>query len=255
MKRILSKAKANRWDQVAQLFDRNYERTFSHLAQEYRKAFKSIQLELDKLYIKIQKGSALQSDLYRFNRYYDTLNEMNKSLTKLGEKEVEWIREGLEKQYKGNLELITKDLNFHPVVTPEQVTNAINTIWCQDGRLWSDRLWSDKNALLEQLRGSVLDRATSGDSLDKLEKALMERMNVSFSNAERILRTELAYQQNRASIDGYKSAGIKYFTILHEPDACEDCVELAGKYYAVEGSIPIPNHPNCRCCTLAVMDN
>jgi hypothetical protein len=53
-----------------------------------------------------EKGEILVSDLFRFNRYYDLLNELQQSLYKLGVKEEIIYQQIFADYYKKNCEII-----------------------------------------------------------------------------------------------------------------------------------------------------
>jgi hypothetical protein len=60
------------------------------LAKEYNRLFQKTKRDLLDLYYDITETAdeVLVSDLYKFNRYYDLLNNLNAELVKLGEKEI-----------------------------------------------------------------------------------------------------------------------------------------------------------------------
>lgn len=84
----------------------------------------------------------------------------------------------------------------------------------------------------------------------------MERFNVSYNNARRLARTEMAHVYNQSTLDKYKEAGITRVQILETDDAhtCEECRKLNKKIFPINEVPELPIHPNCRGTYLAVID-
>ena len=78
-------------------------------------------------------------------------------------------------------------------------------------------------------------------------------MEVGYNNAERLVRTELNYVQNRAALDSIQSAGLEYYQYIAALDrrTCPRCGGLDGRVIALEeamqGDNYPPLHPSCRC--------
>lgn len=68
--------------------------------------------------------------------------------------------------------------------------------------------------------------------------------------ADMISRTESAYAVDEGTLQGYEQEGVKEADILLGPNACDDCVALAGKnpYKVAEAHGVLPAHPRCECC-------
>jgi len=83
----------------------------------------------------------------------------------------------------------------------------------------------------------------------------MERFNVSYNNARRLARTEMAHTYNQAALDRYRQAGINEVQILEVIDdhTCEECRKLDKKIYPINTVPLLPVHPNCRGTYLAVI--
>lgn len=239
----------------------------TQLAKEYIRCVEETQYKLSNLYdeILIATGNdtLLVSDLYKYNRYYELINSLNSNLRKLGQKEIEITEECLKRMYLTNSQLIVDELGLYKgsgvFVDENNVKNALNAIWCQDGKHWSNRIWSNKEALQELVKKGMVDCIARGVSKDELVKQLQRDFNRGFYEADRLARTELTYIQNQAIIDKYKEAGIEKYEFLAEIDdrTSEVCKEHNGKVYlvkdAVVGENYPPLHPNCRSTVLAVL--
>lgn len=92
----------------------------------------------------------------------------------------------------------------------------------------------------------------------ELARQLESKFKVSKSNAERLMRTEMARVQIAAQEENYKANGYDRYVFLAIGTACPDCLAINGQHFYVAdmqaGENAPPMHPNCRCSTAAWMD-
>lgn len=246
------------------MYNTSLRRAEKELASQYRRCFEKTREQLLALYADIiadTHGAILASDLYKYNKLYDLLNNLNTNLTNLGEKELAIGKRELKELYVANYELVGKEVIFQSAVNEQLLNNAINGIWCPDGRNWSSRIWTNKSMLAERVRSGVIDTIARGAGKDELIGQLQKDFNVCFNYADRIARTELSYVQNQSTRDKYEEAGIEKYMVLpaHDERTCSgECEAIEGKVFllkdAVVGVNYPPIHPNCRCTTLAVIE-
>lgn len=229
------------------------------LSKEYFRSARQVRSKLVQLYNELvnEQGEILISDLYKFNRYYELINNLNEILEKLGYKEKIILGEALEKYYRKNCEIIGKEINWLMPIDEDMVRNAINSVWCSDGRHWSERIWGNKAQLTERITNGMVDCIASGSGKDELVRRLMDDFNVGYNQADRIARTELAYIQNKSTLDKYEQAGIEKYKVLANQATDESCGDFDGKeFYLYEAQVGVnfpPFHPNCKCAILAVL--
>lgn len=237
------------------------------LADEYIRVFEYTRDEMTALYDQIVadnvngRGYVLASDLYRYDRYYEILNHLQVNLISLGQAEIKIGEAKLTEMYVANRKLVSDELDLQSAVSPRHIQSAINATWCQDGKNWSSRVWSNKAALNEVVKKGIVDCVARGASKDELVKELQKTFNTGFHNADRIARTELNYVQNQAAFDEYKASGVQRYQILatHDDRTCDEpCAGEDGKiYFLNQASVGVnypPFHPNCRCGVLAVIE-
>lgn len=88
----------------------------------------------------------------------------------------------------------------------------------------------------------------------------MERFDVSYSQADMLVRTEMAHIQTQASVDRYKDAGLTRYEFLADTDekTCSVCKALDGKVFSfAEAQVGVnmpPIHPRDRCSIIPVVD-
>ncbi|MDD3186607.1 MAG: minor capsid protein, partial [Anaerostipes sp.] len=92
-----------------------------------------------------------------------------------------------------------------------------------------------------------------------LARHLENRFGVSKSNAERLMRTELARVQTEAQKQSFEKNGFTKYQFLAIGSACGVCKAIDGKHFDVKDMMPgenaPPMHPNCRCSVSAWEDS
>ena len=90
----------------------------------------------------------------------------------------------------------------------------------------------------------------------ELKNQLQEQFGVSYRRADSIARTEIAHIQTQAAQQRYTDYGIQEVEIWADEDErrCPECGQLHQKRYPVGAAVPIPAHPNCRCCIVPVVE-
>lgn len=132
---------------------------------------------------------------------------------------------------------------------------------------FSDRIWMSQDLLKAELAKMLRQGLIQGKSSIELARNLRKIMDVSQSNAERLMRTEMTRVQIEAQKLSYKANDFdKYMYIALSREqakpgqrACDICEQLDGQVFDVKDMEPglnaPPMHPNCRCSTAsAFMD-
>ncbi len=124
---------------------------------------------------------------------------------------------------------------------------------------YSDRVWMYQDMLKAELDKLLRQGLIQGKHPRELSRHLVKLFGVSRSNAERLMRTELARVQIEAQKKSFERNGYEeYEFIALGISACEKCRNLDGKHFKVKDMMPTENappmHPNCRCSTAAWVD-
>lgn len=124
---------------------------------------------------------------------------------------------------------------------------------------FSDRIWAAQDVLKAELAKELSTGIIQGRHPRVLAANIRKRMGVSQSDAERLMRTELARVQTEAQKVSFQENGYdEYEFIALGSTACEHCAAINGKHFKVKdmqiGRNAPPVHPNCRCSTAAWMD-
>lgn len=223
-----------------------------------KKTIEDFEATYNKLLATIEKEGRepTPADLYKLDKYWQMQTQLKKELEKLGAREIRFLTGKFEKQYKEiykNMALPSGE--FFGKIDNELVNEMINQVWVADGKSWSSRIWSNTEELAETLNEELISCVVSGRDTQELKRKLVERFNVSFSQANSLVQTEIAHIQTQASQRRYKDYGIEMVEIWADEDErrCKKCGELHQKKYKVGDHVPIPAHPRCRCCIIPVI--
>lgn len=130
------------------------------------------------------------------------------------------------------------------------------------GKMFSDRIWDNKDALVKYIQQDLTVGIIRGDSIQKMARQLKKDLKVLYYQAERLVRTETNYAMNQAHLKGYKDSGVveKYeFLAAHDKRTSKLCRGLDGEMFelskAVVGENYPPMHPNCRSTVVPVLED
>lgn len=158
----------------------------------------------------------------------------------------------------------TKACELMGVMAPGIPREAIKKIieYPYAGKMFSDRIWDNKDALVKYIQQDLTVGIIRGDSIQKMARQLKKDLKVLYYQAERLVRTETNYAMNQAHLKGYKDSGVveKYeFLAAHDKRTSKLCRNLDGEMFelskAVVGENYPPMHPNCRSTVVPVLED
>lgn len=124
---------------------------------------------------------------------------------------------------------------------------------------FSDRIWAQQANLRNELSNILTNALIAGRNPRDFIPQIRKRFDVTRSQANRLLVTELARVQTEAQMQSFKRNGFDEYTFLALGTACEVCKRIDGRHFKVEkansGINMPPMHPNCRCSTSAYLDD
>ena len=257
--------------------DKDIDAINKQLRHYFRVASSSIIREFEAVYDKVlaqaEEGKPITpADLYKLDRYYQMQAQSNKVLQTLGDKTAVLLEDRFEQEYKNIYSELTVDKEGKVVKAAvsdkafstinEQVAKQVaNQIWCADGKSWNQRMWKNIDYLKQTLSDGLIECVVTGKKTSELKKRLMERFNVTYNQAENLVRTEMAHIETQAALDRYKSSGTQKVRIIVDPDerTCDICAkkddELVDISIAHTGKNCPPFHPRCRCTIAAVVED
>lgn len=195
--------------------------------------------------------------------YYETLKiETRQSFEKLFQKVFEATRDSMKKVYEDSYFRtayeVQKGLNLGwslQGLDQNKIEKAILKPWAADGKVFSDRIWSDKDKLISELNSELTRMAVTGDSPDRAAENIAKKLKTSKNNAWRIVQTESSAMHAASQQDCYKDLGVEEFEVSETLDkhTCEICGEMDGQHFPLSeyiiGLTAPPFHPRCRGCT------
>jgi SPP1 gp7 family putative phage head morphogenesis protein len=242
--------------------ERKVQETDRLLAKAYRNSATKIIEEFEATYNKLLNTIAddknpTPADLYKLDKYWKMNNRLNDELRTLGQKQEKVLSRQFMKEFAEIYGAISfKDIEAFSTISEEAMIQAINTIWCADGKTWSQRIWDNIENLTETLQEELIHCVVTGKSTSQLKALLQERFDVSFTAADSLVRTEMAHIQTKAAAQRYKDYGITEVQVWADKDErrCEKCGKLHEKKFSIHEHIPIPAHPRCRCTIVPVVE-
>lgn len=147
-----------------------------------------------------------------------------------------------------------------PVINREAIKTIIEYPYA--GKMFSDRIWDNKDALVKHIHQNLTVGIIRGDSVQKMARQLKKDLNVLYYQAERLVRTETNYAMNQGHKKGYEDSGVveKYeFLAAIDSRTSKLCKDQDGKVYklksAIVGKNYPPLHPNCRSTVIPVLED
>jgi len=209
--------------------------------------------------IKQIEGQAYGSRLARLSSLFEQIEnvvtllyaqqqrEMSATLTKLAEKAYYDSIFDLQ-QYSGY------GFNFK-MLNKKDIQRALNIRWY--GENYSERIWGDREQLIEKLKIEIIKNLLTGAPLRTLTQNLQDTFDVSYNDARRLARTESCFTASQMRLKGYESSGVEKYIYVAILDLRTStlCRGLDGKIFLVEeatvGKNYPPMHPWCRSTTIA----
>ena len=256
--------------QRARLFNRSVTELDAELGKQYQRVGRALRNEIIALVeeMKNADGELYPGDLYKSDRYYKLMNQINTELDRLGYRQIDSIEKKLLDVYEKQSAITAAEFGLYNTVDKEAARLVIKELWCSDGRGFSDRIWKNKEWLTQRLEQSLFDFVSRGQPtaqlvtdliaeqipMSEFKSILDEDFKEAYNNARRLVRTETARIQNRATQDRYRDAGFTKYRIIAEPDCCEVCADLQEQIFDIDNLV-LPAHPNCRCAMSAITES
>lgn len=251
------------WDKVLlEINDNQYNNAdlmMIELQRAYLNAASTLEKRLYDVYIRIMEdGEVSALSLYKEGRYINLINAIREEVNKLGVFEERTMLNGLSATYastaKETGEVFSVDFAFIP---KEQIDKVVAMNW--SGRNFAASVWNNKDALIRSLDKNISNVIITGKSKDELIKTMQDTLNVGFSNADRLVRTETQMIINQAQKDVYIAAGFTEYKFIaaHDKRTSKICKELDGSIFrfdqaAIGVNFPVM-HPRCRSTIVPIL--
>ena len=141
------------------------------------------------------------------------------------------------------------------------IDEVLKRPWAPDGKNFSDRVWSNKQKLINELNTTLTQGIILGKDPGKIINAMSKKLDVSKTAAGRLVMTESAAFASRAQEDCFKELDVEEYEIVATLDShtSEICQDMDGKVFKMsERQIGVnapPFHVNCRTTTAPYFDD
>ena len=198
--------------------------------------------------------------------------QVQNSIETLRNKENEMLEDYLIKNYEDtyyhSLYEISKGLNLKTsfaTLDKNKINQVIGKPWLSDGKTFSDRIWQDKEQLINTLRTKITQSFITGSTLDEAVEDISKFVSDKIKNKEyvarRLLETESAAYASKAQIEAFKSIDVEKYEIVATLDlhTSEICQEMDGKVFNISdqeiGVTVPPFHSHCRTVIAPYFDD
>lgn len=143
----------------------------------------------------------------------------------------------------------------------KQISKVINKPWAVDGKNFSERIWGNRQKLVNELNNTLTQNIILGKDPQKAIDELARKMNTSKVNAGRLVMTEEAFFSSAAQKDCFDELDVEQFEIVATLDShtSDICRGMDGKHFLMSewkvGVTAPPFHVHCRSTTVPYFDD
>lgn len=119
-----------------------------------------------------------------------------------------------------------------------------------DEKLWSDRLWANKNQIAKDLKAEIRDFLDGKTTVNEIEERIKKKYNTNAHETKRLVQDNVARVQEGVNEQWREDNGIKYVLYMANlcSNTCANCRQYDGKPYEVgKKPVSLPQHCFCRC--------
>lgn len=143
----------------------------------------------------------------------------------------------------------------------KQISKVINKPWAVDGKNFSERIWGNRQKLVNELNNTLTQNIILGKDPQKVIDEIARKMNTSKTNAGRLVMTEEAFFSSAAQKDCFDELDVEQFEIVATLDShtSDICRGMDGKHFPMSewkvGVTAPPFHVHCRSTTVPYFDD
>ena len=143
----------------------------------------------------------------------------------------------------------------------DKLEKIISKPWAVDEKNFSERIWDNKNTLINELHQQLTRMCLTGGTPDKTITYMAKKFNTSKARAGNLIMTESAYFSSLSQKDCFNDLDVEKYEIVATLDThtSEICREQDGKVYEMKdfqpGITAPPFHNYCRSTTVPHFDD
>lgn len=279
-----------------ELLDNNYytyvNETLKDIQDAYKQAYKDIEREIQRWYLHMNDIKQLNPD-FRFSelkQLEDLQKQIDIILEELAQAESKALESGMKNLYVSDYmdlgkmnekyasalpntplpqfnqlqapQLLETYLNMgslNKTLTKEIAKNLDLEMFYDgiQGKWYFQRIEERASKLGYSIEQKLRQAIIRQDSYSKVASTIAKDLDISFSSAKTLVRTEMATVENQATVHNAMKQGFDglKFTTYHDNHVCEICESMDGKVFPVTevraGDFIM--HPNCRCTLVEVV--
>lgn len=202
----------------------------------------------------------VRESIYKLNRLEGLELSIRMNMVALGAFEedgfLDLLQEAYENGYLSTLKGLENAASFFNV-NNNAMQQTLNDKWTNGGN-YSDRIWANKEKLINSMNKEIRDGIIRGDSYEQMARILRDRTNVGRSDSMRLVATESAFVMNQANKQAFMDEGIERYQITAVMDSktSPTCRHLDGEIFefkdAKVGTNYPPFHPRCRTTVIPI---
>ncbi|MBY0122163.1 minor capsid protein [Bacillus sp. S/N-304-OC-R1] len=142
-----------------------------------------------------------------------------------------------------------------------KLTKIISKPWTVDGLTFSDKIWRDKQLLVNTLHTELTQSIARGQAPDKVISSISKKLNTSRSHAARLVMTESAFFSASAQRETFGELNVERYEIVATLDSKTSsiCQSMDGQVFKMSefepGITANPFHPYCRTTTVPYFED
>lgn len=141
------------------------------------------------------------------------------------------------------------------------ISKVINRPWAADGKNFSERIWSNRQRLVNELNTELTRNIILGQDPQKAIDAIAKKMNTSKNVTGRLVMTEEAFFSSAAQKDCFNELDVEQYEIVATLDShtSDICRGMDGQHFKMSewqvGITAPPFHVWCRSTTVPFFDD
>lgn len=202
----------------------------------------------------------VRESIYQLNRLEGLQLSIRLQMVELGVFEQEGFELLLKDAYELGYLSSMKGLSNAPTffsVNNNAMQLTLNEKWINGGN-FSDRIWSNKEKLINTMNNEIRDSIIRGDNYQKMSKILQHRTGVGAYNTMSLIQTESAFVLNQANKQAFMDAGVLKYEVSAVMDrkTSPTCRNMDGQQFefkdAKVGVNYSPFHTRCRTTQIPI---
>ena len=143
----------------------------------------------------------------------------------------------------------------------KRLENVLSKPWAKDGKNFSDRIWTDKNKLINTVYSELSQSMIMGKNPNKVVKKISQIMGVDRNTVSRLVMTESSYISSVSQKDCFNDLDVERYEFVATLDSktSEICREWDGEVILMKdynpGVTAPPLHVYCRSVTAPYFDD